>query len=613
MEDPNQVASIQIERLFGAPGVKAFNFLKPALMVQTERALVLDIWYLGLLHRAIQIGAFVYVILSFVAGNAWAMHEVPQPSINSYALPSNEYTLASKAFLEGTATPPYCSNASYQYSSSPNPEWFWQYTAPDCEALDWQEVFEKDPLGSIFITTAFIEETIFGWPCAEGLTTAATDAGCAGAESASGDVKGSVTLETIGKQCICKIKRTVTPVGSEELKLGFGHAYKSALYGGLVGSNQDSQGGTFNTDTESPSPIGLPLDTRILFDNFTDISKPWRADADASTYKEYKGGSSLTSFTIKEWLIAGGVDLDTPNMNIGADHADASRRINTRFSGVMLNIDLSYTNTDKVSGQATSAPHVHAVIRVDASTKTYAGPGPQVHWEMYPRGPATEQTYHKVTRYRQGIIASFNAGSSKIYAFDFNYLITTLTSALVLLGLAGTVTRFVAFYFLGGLSNLIKHAAAEPLSKSDVLTQIGTRLVLSALNFDKMDDNNSGTIGHEELVKVLAKTDSMDFDTAYATAHYLMHHADKAGNRTLDFKEYFTAQEVLLTFEQYVKSMPKIKRMKDYGKLKKAWDDVVEGEMFQKKKIKKKARKESILAREESIYDMDGIIVNSGD
>ena len=72
-----------------------------------------------------------------------------------------------------------------------------------------------------------------------------------------------------------------------------------------------------------------------------------------------------------------------------------------------------------------------------------------------------------------------------------------------------------------------------------------------------------GTITANELLKVIAKTDSMDFETAYATSQYLMHHADKAGNGVLDFKEYFTAQEVLLTFDQVCPSYFRLSPLAD--------------------------------------------------
>ena len=104
---------------------KAYDFLRPALMVPTERVIHIDVWYVGLIHRTIQLGALVYLALSFILGNTWAKSEIPQPTVNSYALPSVGYTSANRDYVAGTKTPKHCGNSSYAFSSSSNPEWFW--------------------------------------------------------------------------------------------------------------------------------------------------------------------------------------------------------------------------------------------------------------------------------------------------------------------------------------------------------------------------------------------------------------------------------------------------------------------------------------------------------
>ena len=52
----------------------------------------------------------------------------------------------------------------------------------------------------------------------------------------------------------------------------------------------------------------------------------------------------------------------------------------------------------------------------------WAGQGPEVFHLQYPRGIEGNQTYHYVTRYRQGIQFNFES-SGKIYKFDFVYLV----------------------------------------------------------------------------------------------------------------------------------------------------------------------------------------------
>ena len=285
---------------------KMFAYLRPALMVPTPREIRIDVWWVGVLHRCIQAAAAAYFGWSLLGGNTWAKWEFPQPNVNSYALPSVDYTNANRAYVDSTKTPLYCNNASYDFSSSNDPEWFWQYSAAECQALDWQEVFEKDPLGAIFITTAYIEEAIYGYPCTDGPQSAAAMA-CAG--TGSGAVLGNVRVD--GNQCMCTMKKTVTPIGPEELQLGFGHGYNAFAYGGVSGNNQERTGGVYNTQGPGETkPINHALDTRVLYYNFTDKQKPWadpvNEDKAHPTYAEFGGGETITSFSIKKWLAAVG-------------------------------------------------------------------------------------------------------------------------------------------------------------------------------------------------------------------------------------------------------------------------------------------------------------------
>ena len=56
----------------------------------------------------------------------------------------------------------------------------------------------------------------------------------------------------------------------------------------------------------------------------------------------------------------------------------------------------------------------------------------------------------------------------------------------------------------GGLSTLVRHSIMETLNEKTALTQIGSRLVLPALNFIQLDDDKTCTITPEDILQTYA-------------------------------------------------------------------------------------------------------------
>ena len=224
------------------------GILKMGLKFQTSRDVVLDgdMWPIALWFRTLQAGLLVFVGWSFVAGSLWAKHDIPLPSINSYAVLTDEYTTAGSSFQAGTTVvPPYCDNEKYAHADSAgvgpsSNTTYWNFTVPVCEALNWQEIFVKDPNGGVYVTTTFIEEQLFGYPC--GSIPAAPEAAACIANGAS-------VIQANGPQCECQLKRTVVPVGVEKLAIGFGHSYVSNAFGGMEGGSRDPLGGRYDLDS----------------------------------------------------------------------------------------------------------------------------------------------------------------------------------------------------------------------------------------------------------------------------------------------------------------------------------------------------------------------------
>ena len=110
-----------------------------------------------------------------------------------------------------------------------------------------------------------------------------------------------------------------------------------------------------------------------------------------------------------------------------------------------------------------------------------------------------------VDRYAQGVLFDFQP-TGRVYVFDYVYLINTLIVGLVLLGLAGTITDFVAFNLLpAGHSAMLSAHRFETVSRRDGFASLGTKTALAALSFSSFDPDNNKTIEVEDLVRVLAQ------------------------------------------------------------------------------------------------------------
>ena len=120
----------------------------------------------------------------------------------------------------------------------------------------------------------------------------------------------------------------------------------------------------------------------------------------------------------------------------------------------MLTINLEYSNL--VNGQVDPWSHdVHAFARPTAQENVWGGWGAQTTFTEYPSGTAGSQSYHKVSRYRQGVVVQFMA-RGRIYAFDHFALLNLLIASVVLLRICSIVTDFIAFWLLpNGLSTVL--------------------------------------------------------------------------------------------------------------------------------------------------------------
>jgi hypothetical protein len=326
---------------------------------------------------------------------------------------------------------------------------------------------------------------------------------------------------------------------------------------------------------------------RLWFWNFT--------EGDPSTWKVISGS---TSGTLEELLRdAGGLPngLDTfGGVSNKTDYRDKDKYISLRTGGVAVKVDISYSNIplDQTTGiPVTDVPTtdqygIGVNIKVKPDLARYAGPGQETFYIDFPVTSGNAQVYHKVTRYSQGVIMTFEA-SGTIYWFEYTAFLNAIVALVVFSGVVGSFTRMIALNLIpSGVSTMLKNQAQEKAEQKRQMAMIGIRMIIAAIQYKRMDNDNSGAIAPGDLFRVLAELgDTMGFDKAYSMSHMILDEADKKGTSTLDFEEYFGAMEPLLSFEQYVKAIPVIKEIEtkpDYAELKTVWDKIQADDSVQK-------------------------------
>merc|ERR1719401_53312 len=103
-----------------------------------------------------------------------------------------------------------------------------------------------------------------------------------------------------------------------------------------------------------------------------------------------------------------------------------------------------------------------------------------VQFTQIPHAGSPDSTYRY--RYAYGISISIQA-TGTFYWFDFNELIMTITSSLVLISLPGVIVQLIALYAAGRISRIYAAVAVEKFSIVNRFGGLCARLLGYASNF----------------------------------------------------------------------------------------------------------------------------------
>jgi len=230
--------------------------------------------------------------------------------------------------------------------------------------------------------------------------------------------------------------------------------------------------------------------------------------------KAFEPGTSV-SLSVGEWLHATrphSTSLEDLNTYTNTDvmgRDNGQRQPYLRMTGVVIEVLIRYDNGNP---SITSQKKVSAHIEAQRKMLGWAGPGSQRIHVAYPTGSYGNQTFEYIDRYSQGVQFNFQP-SGLVYKFNYNYLITTLAVAFVLLGVAGTITDVVAFFCLPDAhSKVLSSYRFQTVTKRQGFAELGMKTALASIDFTAFDPDNNKSIEAEDIVRVLAAVSLDDSD-----------------------------------------------------------------------------------------------------
>jgi len=183
-----------------------------------------------------------------------------------------------------------------------------------------------------------------------------------------------------------------------------------------------------------------------------------------------------------------------------------------------------------------------------------------------------------------------------------------------MLGVAGTITNFVAFNLLpGGHSDMLNANRFVPVSKRRGFAELGMKTALSALTFANFDPDNNKDVDVEDIVRVLArvKFDAdeddpelyLNAEKAHALAIAILrgekNEEDVKKAEAFDFIDYMSTQDNgTMAFDEFVRTLALptgalAPSEEDVAKCKVAWEEGLrthKGSRTASKKTHKKAK-----------------------
>ena len=478
----------------------------------TEKRTLIRDWRLALLYYFLLAGVVAYVVTSLVSGKSYIMTEVPTGVASAWGLGGDDFYELQKNATEGTGICGDVNKYAFNYSAN------YVYDNMKCGFFTAAEMISKLPSGNVIFFATHVTQTLASRYTATATTTGDVTTYTCEDATIKANFGGTDATQVIEGRCTHSKEYNYIIPGMEGSKMAFDHSY----------------------DTTSEQFSGTKPKTYLR-----------KKDSDKDEHV-FEPGESV-SLTMKEWLELAGVDLDKrldeqPGNFEGTleglkgSGSDGSMDNSTdyphpRLSGVRLNILVRYFNYDlhKDVHSAMGDDTVYAIVTVSPILGWFSK-GQDITYRAEPTdlsdpidaSDGKPEGYFQ-DMYKYGILFDIQQ-NGLIGQLDPVFIILTLTSGLVLLGVAGTVVNLVAKFGLGELSKNYKLFIQEECDIELEAARFTAQSIVASRAFKVADKDGEGQLDFTELKAVVSACFSDQF-------------ADHSGKGKLQ-KEMFNEEEI---------------------------------------------------------------------
>lgn len=466
----------------------------------TEKRTLIRDWRLALLYYALLGLVTAYVVTSLVNGKSYIMTEVPTGVASAWGSGGEEFYNLQKEWSEGNqCTEDGRKKYMFNYSAS------YVYNNVNCGYFNAAEMISKLPSGNVMFFATHAHQSLVARYKA---TT--TDGGLTYTcpEAAMESNFGEAAQQVVDGRCTHLKENNYIIPGMEGSTMAFDHSY----------------------DTTSGDYSGTKPKTYVQ-----------KKDSDVNEY-EFAPGQSV-QLTMKQWLELAGVDLDKPFdqqpgnfegtleglTGGGADYSGTGTALNSagkypypRLSGVRLNILVRYFNYDlhKKVHTEMGDDDVYAIVTVSPVLGWFSK-GQEITYRSNPTdltdpidaADGQPDGYYQ-DMYKYGILFDIQQ-TGLVGALDPVFIILTLTSGLVLLGVAGTIVNLLAKFGLGDLSKTYKSFIQEECDIQLEAARYTAQSIVASRAFKVADKDGEGQLDFAELKGVVTSC----FSDQFASTH----------------------------------------------------------------------------------------------
>ena len=459
----------------------------------TEKRTLIRDWRLALLYYALLGLVLAYVVTSLVNGKTYIMTEVPVGVASAWGSGGDDfYALQKTASTNGI-----CQDLSvYKFNYSKT----YVYDNMKCGYFNAAEMISKLPTGNVMFFATHAHQTLVArYEATASTVDGVTTYTCPNA-AIKANFGGEEAQQIIQGRCTHMKEYNYVIPGMEGSSMSFDHAY----------------------DTTSGDYSGTKPKTYVR-----------KKDSDTNEY-EFAPGSSV-SLTMKQWLDLAGVDLDKPydqqpgdfeGTLEGLSGAGADGTLDStgkypypRLSGVRLNILVRYFNydLDKEVHTEMGDDEVYAIVTVSPVLGWFSK-GQDISYRPDPTdlnepidSTSGEPGGYYQDMYKYGILFDIQQ-NGLVGKLDPIFIILTLTSGLVLLGVAGTIVNLVAKFGLGDLSKTYKTFIQEECDIQLEAARYTAQSIVASRAFKVADKDGQGQLDFAELKEVVTSCFSDQFE-----------------------------------------------------------------------------------------------------